>query len=65
MLTKSGNVSAHIPTNGTKDSHYIRVGAAFTDDEGRIVIKIDSLPLPNSNWQGWLNIFPLDKIQEK
>lgn len=65
MLTKSGTVSAHIPSTLSKDSHYVRVGVAFIDDEGRMVIKLDSMPLPTSNWQGWLNIFPLDKIQEK
>lgn len=65
MLTKTGTVSAHIPSDSRKDSHYIRVGAAFTDEDGNVVVKIDSLPLSNSNWQGWLNIFPVDKIQEK
>jgi hypothetical protein len=41
---------------GAKNS-YIKMGVAFKDGE-RISIKIDALPLPSAEWEGWINIFP-------
>lgn len=76
--TKLGDFCAHV-MEGDK-SYYVRIGAAFVepDDrtgEDRISIKVDSLPINQSHWTGWCNIFkphpgaahsrrPADDIQD-
>ena len=45
---------------------YPRIGAAFKDsNDGRIAIKLDSLPLSDVAWDGWINIFPPKTGQER
>jgi len=57
-LTLIGDACAHIPAhaNGGK-SAYRKIGTAFKDGT-KISIKIDTLPLPGSGWEGWVNVFP-------
>lgn len=40
---------------------FVKVGAAFKDAEGRLVIKMESIPLPHQNWNGYLNIYEADE----
>jgi hypothetical protein len=54
--TKIGDVCAYLGMVDGKGK-YCKIGVAFTDAAGRISLKIDSLPLPESGWQGWVNIF--------
>lgn len=63
---KMGAVCAHIPQCGNNSkSHYNKVGTAFVDEEtGSISIKLDTLPIAPSNWEGWLNIFKDTKNQD-
>jgi hypothetical protein len=58
MKTLLGYVSAYIPKTPTMKAQYNKVGVAFTDDDGRISIKLDSIPIAGGGWAGWLNIFP-------
>lgn len=44
----------------TSKVSYVTVGRATTDDQGRIAIKIDTLPYDLTQWTGWLNLFPRD-----
>lgn len=55
-------LKAHIPSgSGNQKAQYITVGILFIDDNGRDVIKLDSLPL-SKEWKGWINCFlPKDK----
>lgn len=56
-LRKKFEASAAIPPKerGERTS-YQRIGTLFEDvDTGRPVLKIDTLPLPESGWQGWVN----------
>lgn len=59
-----GDVCACVPdTTRNGKTRYYRVGAAFRSLESggtadRISIKIDTLPIGQANWNGWLNIFP-------
>jgi hypothetical protein len=53
-----GDACAYLaPEKAGEKAKYPRIGAAFRDGE-RISVKIDSLPLASSGWQGWINIFP-------
>lgn len=53
-----GGVCGHIPQAYDGKSRYIRMGTAFKDKQGRISIKLDTIPIPGAGWVGWVNIFP-------
>ncbi len=53
-----GDACAYCKTPDMAKAKYPRIGAAFADEEGQISVKIDSVPIPNSGWTGWVNIFP-------
>ena len=42
---------------GEKKKRYYTCGKAFSDDQGRISIKLDSVPVGN-DWNGWLSLYP-------
>ena len=46
-----------LPARQGDKARYVRVGTAVQDDDGRISLKVDTLPVPNTGWSGWLNIF--------
>lgn len=41
---------------GEKKKRYTNVGSAFTDDQGRISIKLDCVPV-TPEWSGWLSLY--------
>lgn len=43
-------------SNGEKKKRYIKIGKAFTDDSGRISIKLDSIPV-GPEWSGWISLY--------
>ncbi len=47
--------------NGNQKSRYTKIGSWFQDDQGRISIKMDALPVPQLDQQGrlgcWLSLF--------
>lgn len=43
-------------SNGETKKRYVNVGKAFTDDQGRISIKLDSIPV-GPDWSGWLSLY--------
>jgi hypothetical protein len=52
-----GDLCAHIkPAHTAEKSKYIRIGAAFKDENGRVSLKIDTIPLSQTNWEGWCNV---------
>lgn len=64
--TLLGDVCAHIPGPAGAKGKYPRCGTAFVDDkDGRISIKLDSLPLAGGGWIGWMNIFPRKAAGER
>lgn len=42
--------------SGEKKKIYTKVGAAFTDEQGRISIKLDLVPV-GPDWSGWLSLY--------
>ncbi len=58
-----GDLCAYIPKRpGQEKPSYPRVGSAFIDsDTQRISLKIDTMPIPGSGWEGWLNVFPRER----
>lgn len=45
--------------DGQKKKRYHTCGKAFTDDEGRISIKLDAIPA--AGWSGWLSLYPAER----
>lgn len=47
-------------TNGSGETkkRYSNVGSLFTQEDGRMSIKLDTVPC-SPDWSGWLSIFPV------
>ena len=56
-MNKLGDAMAHIPGSKGAKSQYRKIGTVFKRDEGDLVIKIDTLPIPGSGWEGWVNVW--------
>ena len=50
-------VGEYTDGQGEKKKRYLKVGAAFTDDQGRISIKLEAVPV-TPEWSGWLSLYP-------
>lgn len=50
-------VGEYTDRNGEKKKRYLNVGSAFTDDQGRISIKLEALPV-GKDWSGYLSLYP-------
>ncbi|GAT33267.1 hypothetical protein TSACC_21680 [Terrimicrobium sacchariphilum] len=53
-------VGEYTDQSGAKKKRYITVGAAFTDDQGRVSIKLESVPV-SPEWSGWLSLYPVER----
>lgn len=51
-------------TTGEEKKRYLTVGTAFTDDQGRISLKLEAMPV-TPEWSGWLSLYPLDEDRER
>lgn len=49
-------------STGEEKKRYSNVGSAFTDDQGRITIKLDTVPCA-PEWSGWLSLYPVKDEQ--
>jgi len=49
---------------GEEKKRYMTVGTAFADDQGRISLKIDAIPV-SPEWSGWLSLYPLDEDRQQ
>ena len=56
-----GDACAYIRKQGDAKAIYRKIGVAFIDDQDRISLKLDTLPIPGDGWVGWVNIFPSEK----
>jgi hypothetical protein len=45
---------------GEKKKRYVTCGKAFTDDEGRMSLKVDAMPV-NPAWSGWLSLYAIER----
>jgi hypothetical protein len=56
---KAGLVKAHCPGKGLNGkSRYLTIGAMFRDTaSGNFSIKLDFIPVGDSGWSGWCNVF--------
>lgn len=66
----SHNVSAKTgsfqdPQSGQSRNRYQKIGVAFTNDDGSISMKIDALPLPHTEFDGTVVLFPADNANQQ
>jgi len=45
--------------DGNEKKRYVQCGVAFTDEQGRVSLKMDAMPV-SPEWSGWLQLFPMD-----
>lgn len=57
--TRSHLAVAFIPGKEKQAARYYVVGVAVTRGDGEIAVKLDSLPLASSRWEGWINLKPV------
>lgn len=43
---------------GETKKRYQNCGSAFTDEQGRVSIKLDAVPV-SPDWSGWLSLYPV------
>jgi len=46
----------------TQKTQWIRVGVLIEKEDGKMRIKLDSIPI--GNWDGWLNVFERQEKKE-
>lgn len=44
--------------NNETKKRYVNCGSAFTNEQGQISIKLDSVPV-SPEWSGWLSLYPV------
>lgn len=60
-----GDACAFIPGSNGAKNRYMKIGVAMKDHQGRMSLKLDTLPLSGSSWEGWINIFPRQDGRDK
>lgn len=51
-------VGEYTSAGGERKKRYLNVGSAFTDDQGRVSLKLDAVPVA-AEWSGWLSLYPV------
>lgn len=49
---------------GAIKKQYTNVGKAFTDDQGRISLKLTTIPV-GPEWSGWLSLYPAKDREQR
>ncbi len=49
---------------GASKKQYTNVGKAFTDDQGRISLKLTVIPV-GPDWSGWLSLYPAKDREQR
>jgi len=57
-------VGKHTDNQGNEKKRYHKCGSAFTDDQGRLSIKIDGVPVGNE-WSGWISLYEADRDRQQ
>ena len=52
-----GTVGEYTDNNGDTKKRYQKCGIAFTDDQGRLSLKLEAMPV-TPDWSGWLSLYP-------
>jgi len=50
--------------DGSDKKNYLNVGKAFTDDQGRLSLKLDAVPV-TPEWSGWLSLYERKEKEQR
>jgi len=66
-MNKIGDIVATVgkytDNQGNEKKRYLKCGSAFQDDQGRISMKMDGMPV-GQEWSGWLSVYPNDRDRQ-
>lgn len=49
-------IGKYIDRQGNEKKRYITVGSVFEDEQGRLSLKLDAVPV-GQDWSGWVSFF--------
>lgn len=53
-------VGKYTDREGNEKKRFQKCGSAFSDDQGRISLKLDAVPV-GQEWSGWLSLYDVDR----
>jgi len=53
----TGDACAYIKGENGEKNRYLKMGTAILRSDNSLSLKLDTIPLGNSGWQGWVNVF--------
>ena len=56
-------IGEYTDREGNTKKRYQKCGAAFTNDEGQISIKLDAVPC-SPDWSGWLSLYEKKEYEQ-
>lgn len=60
----AASVGEYTNHHGEKKKRWVNCGAVFADDDGRISVKLESVPV-GPEWSGWFSAFPADRERNR
>ena len=58
-------IGTYTASNGAEKKRYLNVGTVFENDDGRLSLKLDAVPV-GQEWSGWISFFePKEREQGK
>jgi len=57
----TGDACAYIKGENGEKNRYLKMGTAILRLDNSLSLKLDTMPLANSGWQGWINVFWKDE----
>lgn len=49
-------VGKYTDSMGNEKKRYVNIGSVFEDDQGRMSLKVDTIPV-GQGWSGWISFF--------
>jgi len=56
QLTHWGTARAPVREHD-RPQRWVTIGSVYEDEQGRLCIKVDTLPRDPSSWTGWINVY--------
>lgn len=60
----SASCGEYTDSHGQKKKRWVNCGAIFQGDDGRISVKLESVPV-GPDWSGWFSAFPVNRDRDR
>lgn len=57
-------IGEYTDRSGEKKKRYVNLGKVFEDDQGRLSLKLDTIPI-GPNWSGWVSFYEPKERQDQ